>query len=602
MHHSLLLLLLPQATFVDATDQAGLTMDHQPAALHPMVMMCGGGTVGDFNGDQWPDLFVPSGGTSADKLFINQQDGTFVEQALAWDLTALHYGSGSAAGDFNGDGFMDLYVCSLGPAGTPAAGHNKLYRNNGDGSFSDVAVAAGVNMPSVNYDNFGAAWGDYDGDGALDLMVTAYAFGQGGNVLYHNNGDGTFSDVTAAVGMTDLDLVRGLVADFVDIDLDGNTDIFVIADTGTSVFYRNLGNGQFQKETSSFPSLNSVNGMGIAVADFDQDLRLDTYVSDIYYIASGSGGNRLFLQQSPGTWIENSRVSGVYDDGWGWGIAPVDIDNDGLLDITGTNGWAGAWDFYPSRVFHNQGGGSFTEVAVQCGLVHSEQGRSMLRLDADRDGREDLVITAANGPLRYFHNGTVNANHWLQVAFDCSAHPGLAAHGIGTTVYATSGGYTMMRHLDSGQSYLGQGELTLQFGLRNWDRVEELRVLWADGSESLFMDVAADQRLVLRPSQPRISLSGLVAGASADFILEGAAAGTELMIAVGTAGPGPTQTPLGEIQVGYPFVVHTLRADGDGRAVFSAHVGARAQGVTLWAQAYDPAGGFLSNALSATVQ
>jgi enediyne biosynthesis protein E4 len=596
---ALLAPLSAQATFVDQTQSVGLSMTHQPVPGHPMVMMLGGGTVGDFNNDGWPDVFVPSGGTTEDKLFINDGNGTFTDRAVAWGLTDLHMGVGSAVGDFDNDGWQDLYVTSFGVVGNGGTGQNRLYRNNGDSTFTDVAVAAGVNAPSGENDCFGAAFGDYDKDGDLDLFVAAYSLGTAGNTLYRNNGDSTFTAVNNLVGIGDLMTTRGFVPSFTDFDMDGQVDILLIGDSGTSKYLRNNGDNTFALANNLIPELNLPNGMGLTTADFNQDLQLDLYVSDIYQPTNGIGGNRMYLDQGT-DWALGGFTT--KDCGWGWGPAATDIDNDGLVDIVATNGWFGAWENYPSRVFYNQGSGVFAEVAAACGLNHFGQGRSTLRLDADRDGDDDIIITESSGPLTYFENQTVNQNHWLRLSFDTQHQPALAPNGFGTQVYVKHQGETRYQQLDSSQSFLGQHELTLHFGLGMNAMVEEIKVVWADGSESMFVDVAADQHLVIQASAPHLSVSGAAGNQTATLDLTGGMPNSFLHLAVSLIGPGPTATPFGEISVSRPFTLYRLYTDSTGNVRSKQYLPGWMSGMSVWAQAADPISHVKSNPLAITVQ
>jgi enediyne biosynthesis protein E4 len=599
---SMFVLLAPlsgQATFVENSQNAGLAMTHQPVAGHPMVMMLGGGTVGDFNNDGWPDVFVPSGGTTEDKLFINNRDGTFSDQAVAWGLTDLHMGVGSAVGDFDNDGWQDLYVTSFGLVGNAELGHNRLYRNNGNQTFTEVAVAAGVNAPSTQNDCFGAAFGDYDKDGDLDLFVAAYSLGTAGNTLYRNNGDSTFTAVNNQVGIGALTTTRGFVPSFTDFDMDGHVDILLIGDSGTSKYLRNNGDNTFTQANNLIPDLNLPNGMGLTTGDFNQDLQLDLYVSDIYQPATGIGGNRMYLDQGS-EWALGGFTT--KDCGWGWGPAATDIDNDGLVDIIATNGWFGAWENYPTRIFYNQGQAIFGEVAAACGLNHLGQGRCTLRLDADRDGDEDIIITSSGGPLAYYENQTVNQNHWLRLSFDTRNRPALAPNGLGTEVYLRDQGDVRYLQLDSSQSFLGQHELSLHIGLGSHASVNELLVKWADGSQSIFRDVAADQRLIVQASAPHLAISGATGNQYATVDLTGGVPHSILYLAVSMAGPGPTPTPFGEIAVSRPYTLNGYATDGDGKASFGQYLPGWMSGTTVWAQAADPLSHAKSNPLAFTVQ
>ena len=211
--------------FSDQTVASGLIASYSPGNVHGFH---GGGAVGDFNRDTFPDVFYPAGGNSPDKLFINNGDGTFTDQAVAWGIDESHRSTAAAVGDYNRDGLLDIYVTSLGPDTGNQTGYHKLYRNNGDDTFTDVAVAAGVNQSSAtSADGWGAAWGDYDLDGDLDLAVAGWSTNDG-NRLFRNNNDGTFTDVTDSVGLASLAGTNGFAPRFVDMDGDRYPEIIWI--------------------------------------------------------------------------------------------------------------------------------------------------------------------------------------------------------------------------------------------------------------------------------------------------------------------------------------------------------------------------------------
>ncbi len=596
---SLLAPLSAQVVFVDDTINSGLSMTHDPGPGHLAVMMSGGASVGDFNNDGWPDVFVPSGGEVPDFLFINDGDGTFTDQAAAWGLTDLNFGVGSAIGDFDNDGWVDIYLCSFGP-GYNETGHNRLYRNTGSGSFVDVAVSAGVNQPSPNNDCYASCFGDYDLDGDLDLFVAAYVFGTPGNTLYQNNGDGTFTDVTIAAGMGTMTTVRGLAPSFTDMTQDGHPDLILMGDSGTSCFFVNNGDGTFYDGQSLMPDIRYPNGMGLATGDFNHDTDIDFFASDIYWITSGIGGNRIFYNVDRQHWISDQQQTN--ECGWSWGVIAIDLENDGDLDLGATNGWFGAWDNYPTRMFENDGLGNFTEIANTCGMVHFGQGRAMLRLDADRDGDEDVVIAASNGPLTFFRNETVSGNHWLRLTLDSSTKQGLAPNGFGTEIYADNGLNTLYRQLDSNQSYMGQNEQVVHIGLGQNTEIKNLDIRWSDGSRTVLQQVPADQHLTVSAFTPTISASNVVGGGTAVIDITGATPNAMPMLCVSVAGPGPSTTPWGRVEVGTPFSTYAIPTDANGAAQVNYSIPPQYSGITVWAQLGDRDGGTFSNPLKVVVQ
>ena len=354
----------PTWSQINFSDQTfGANIDHLPFIAGGMIYA--GGAVADFNQDGWPDIFL-LGGEEGDALYINDQDGTFTEEATAWGVDLIHRGHGAAAGDYNGDGWTDLYITSGGDvSGSDLPGQHLLYKNNGDGTFTDVAAVAGVHQTSAtDGDATSAAFGDYDLDGDLDLFVcTTGATGTtDGNRLFRNNNDGMFSDVTASAGITIG--MNGFSPRFVDMNGDRYPELLVAADYGTSRYYLNNGNGTFADLTvPSGTSLES-NGMGQTVADFNRDGMQDWYVTSIYrdLVSLNQDGNYLYVNQGNNTFTA-PVAHGARDGGWGWGTAALDFDHDGFIDLAETNGWQDA-EYYGeiSYLYHNQGDLTFAPV------------------------------------------------------------------------------------------------------------------------------------------------------------------------------------------------------------------------------------------------
>ncbi len=466
----------------------------------------GGGAVGDFNNDGCQDLFVISGGVGnvPDHLYINNCNGTFTDRAAEWGLGTAHLGKGASVGDFNKDGWLDLYVTSAGPVGGPGPGHHKLYRNNGNGTFTNVAASAGVNTtaPAVE-DGFGSTWGDYDLDGDLDLFVGGFANFNVGSKLFRNNGDETFTNVTGTIGLfTGVPFTLALFSPrFADMDGDRWPDLLLAADFGTSRYFRNDGDGTFTDLTVASGTGDEENGMGQTVGDLDNNGLLDWYVTSIYYPQNSWTGNKLYLNVGNHLFFEFSNVYGVYDGGYGWGTVAVDFNHDGRLDIAETNG-----DSQPSGPFFNEqsylwvanAGGTFTEMALATGFAHFGKGRGMVNFDYDNDGDQDVVIFAYNERLYLFRNDIAGAgSHWLRVFLDTSNAPGLAPGGTGARVRATVGAQTQMRYLTSGDNFLSHSELSAHFGLGAAAVVDEVSVEWPDGTTTTLNDVAADQTIVI---------------------------------------------------------------------------------------------------------
>jgi len=513
-----------EALFVEAAEDVGLSFVHQPLGDTPGQVQHGGGAVGDFNNDGWPDLFVVGGGDGFDHLFINDGDGTFTERASEWGLaTDLYRGNGAAAGDYDNDGWIDLFVTSLGPRGEFARnGDHRLYRNNGDGTFSNVAEEAGLEENQLFPDGYSPVWGDYDLDGDLDLLICGWELVPNtdlapGTRLFRNLGDGTFRDVSQESGILDFG-VRGLSAVFADMDGDRYPELLVAGDFGTSRYFANRRDGTFTGINPLRPGRDGAyNGMGSAVADFDRDGDPDWFVTSIYpaWDSAGPPGNRLYVNASRGVGDHRLKTlpesGGVNDGGWAWGTVAIDFDHDGWSDILQTNGWRHdcedpnqnpnfpeCYEDEATYLFRNRGDGRFVDVAQRIGLDHQLQGLAVVQFDPDRDGDMDVAIFTNGDRLYFFRNDVSGPGHnWLQVRLDTSAVSALAPQGIGSKVTVESGGKRQVGFLTGGSNYLSTSEAVLHFGLRSVETLDRVVVDWPDGGRTVLEDVAANNDLTI---------------------------------------------------------------------------------------------------------
>ena len=504
------------ATFVEVSADVGLAAMQAPSpnlflSVADVSRMMGAGAVGDFDNDGWPDVFVLSGGTQPDRLFMNE-GGTFVDRAVEAGLADQHIGLGAAVGDYDGDGWQDIFVVSWGrsvDSNDPVADDHRLYRNNGDGTFTDVADEAGLSdlgwfLPA----GWGPAFGDMDLDGDLDLAIPSWT--QGGTRIFRNEGDGTFTDVSTSAGLTET-AIHGFAARFVDMDGDRYPELLVAGDYGTSRYYRNDGDGTFTDVTGSSGTGLDGNGMGHAVEDLDNDGDMDWFVTSIFTVTGSSpsipgDGNYLYRNDGDHVFAVPGNAQATVDGGWGWGVEAIDIDHDGRLDLVETNGWPLPnldgrleWDGERCYVWRNLGDMSFQDVTIACGLDWTGQGRGLVRIDHDLDGDQDVIIFAYEDQLRLYRNDLAPTpdRGWLRVRLDTSAHPRLAPDGYGARVEVRTGELVQTRQVHGGSTFASQSELTAHFGLGSAKVIDEIRVTWNDGSVTRMVDVAPNANLLI---------------------------------------------------------------------------------------------------------
>jgi enediyne biosynthesis protein E4 len=526
-------LALPASAQFDLTDRtvdAGVWFVHKPKALAipgPQDWMPAGLAVGDYNNDSWPDIFWASGGgAEPDRLFINNGDGTFTDQAAAWGVQVLHAACGACAGDYNDDGWTDIYVTSFGNTDNNQGevGKNRLYKNNGDGTFSEVAAAAGVAFTAATVSSgYGCTFGDYDIDGDLDLCATAWFAPAKGNRLFRNNGDGTFTNVTG----TDIvfpPTTWGFQSRFADMDVDGWPELLISADFSTSRYYKNNGDGTFSDLTLQSGTGLDQNGMGQSLADFNHDGLMDWYVTSIFLDspqpASGEG-NKLYMNLGNHQYAETSVASGVDNGGWGWGTVAIDLDHDTWPDLVEVNGRPANVEFTGEQeyVWRNNGDGTFFEQALACGLTYQAEGKSCSYLDFDRDGALDLAITFNGGETRLYQNTGAKGN-WIHLAFDTSNNQRIAPHGMNSRITVRIGKQEYVALVDGGPNFEGTSEIGAHFGLGRARQIDEITVDWPRGYQTVLTNVAVNQHLVIEsPELCDFDANGQVDGGDLGLLL-----------------------------------------------------------------------------------
>ena len=526
------------AHFQDIGAKAGLRfpsiyggVDHKDYIIE--VTGCGCAFI-DYDDDGWMDVFVLSGvrlkdtpeGTS-NRLYKNNRDGTFTDVTQEAGLFKTGWACGVCVGDYNNDGFEDIFVTYW--------GHNVLYRNNGDGTFTDVTQAAGLAETAQRWGS-GCTFVDYNRDGHLDLFISRYmdfdlekapkpgqtanceysstpvfcgprGYPHGQHSLYKNNGDGTFTDVSVPAGIAGIKTSYGFTTIAADFDDDGWPDIYVACDSTPSLLFMNNHDGTFREEApirgiAFSEDGQEQGGMGAAVGDYDLDGRLDilktNFMDDTSNLYHNLGkGNFEDATRRAGLGVENRFVS--------WGAGIVDLDNDGLPDIFIVTGNVYAElekrvPQYPLRspkiLFRNLGGGRFEELLDQAGpaIAEAHVGRGCAFGDFDNDGDLDILIVNLNEPPSLLRNDLTPGNHWLKVKLIGTKSNRSA---IGARVVVKAGDATQTQELFSQSSFLSCNDFRLHFGLGSATKAE-VRVRWPNGIWETVPDVSPDRLITIK--------------------------------------------------------------------------------------------------------
>jgi hypothetical protein len=527
--------------FQDVSEKAGLThWTHKmgtPSKSYIVETKGSGVGLIDYDNSGWLSIYVVNGSTvdaltgketpPHAALFRNNHDGTFTDIAAQAGVTNDRWGTGVAIADYDNDGWPDIFVSNV--------GKNRLYHNNHDGTFTDVAEKAGVALGNWSS---GATWGDYDGDGRLDLFVAGYLHWDwnslpnsketGGNNafctfrgesvacgprglkgepdhLFHNNGDGTFTDVSEKAGVADKAGYYGLGALFVDINNDGKIDLLVGNDSTPNYMYLNKGDGTFEDVSyASGFALNEAGretaSMGIAVGDYQNNGMLaifDTTFSDDYkpFYRNEGDGNLTDISYQLGI----AEVSVPF---LSWGDAFIDYDNDGWRDLLMSDGhvypeadkynWGTSWAQRP-MLFRNIEGKRFEAVpAVEgTGLAVVIAGRGMAVGDLFNDGKLDAVINVMDGYPVLLRNVNPDKNHWLELKL--VGGPKSPRDAVGATVYVTANGMKQRGDVLSGGSYLSSNDPRPHFGLGQATTVDAIEVHWPSGKVEHFTVPGVDR-------------------------------------------------------------------------------------------------------------
>lgn len=522
---------IPQ--LVDVYKQSGINFTHTSAPEKKYIVesMSGGVLLIDYDRDGWLDIYFTNAPTvemalkqkkSKSLLYRNDRDGTFTDVTDKSGVGFPGYAMGGAVGDFNNDGFPDMYITCL--------GENVLYENNGDGTFSDVTKKAGVGDGRWSA---GAAFGDIDGDGFQDLVVANYVdfdlndlpgFGSlptckyrgvdvqcgprglkgAGDSVFKNNGDGTFSDITKQAGLVDPDGYYGMQPVFSDFADTGRQDIYLANDSTPNFFYQYKSAGSF--EEIGLLSGTGVSGdgseqgsMGVAVGDYLHTGKFAIYVtnfSDEYNTLYRNNGKYDFTDVSFAAKVAQASRSYV-----GWGTGFFDLDNDTWLDLFVVNGHvypqmdeisSGTGYKQGKTLFVNKGDGTFCDATGKGGSVLAEPrvSRGAAFGDLDNDGNIDIVVEDLDSTPMVLRNEGNKSNHWITLELSASDGSPLA---IGARVKVTTGKVTQTEEIRSGASYLSQNDLRIHFGLGTAKKVDQIEIRWPSGKTEVVKDVDADK-------------------------------------------------------------------------------------------------------------
>jgi enediyne biosynthesis protein E4 len=529
----------PIATFVDIAEKAGLTTPNIFGGVDTkkyIIETTGNGVaLFDYDNDGWLDIFLvngtrlegfPAGRGPTNRLYRNNHDGTFTDVTVKAGLSGTGWGQGVCVGDYDNDGWEDLYVTYY--------GKNRLYHNN-RGVFTEVAEKTGVAGSGKAWGT-GCAFVDYDRDGHLDLVVANYVDfdlstapapgerptcmwkgvpvmcgprGLSGskNILFHGRGDGTFEDVTTKAHIDRTDGHYAFSVSTFDFDEDGWTDIYVACDSTPSILYRNNHDGTFTDvAVTSGAAFNEDGreqaGMGSTIADFNGDGHLDIFKTNF-----SDDTSTLYKNNADGSFTDTTTAAGLglYTQYLGWGTMFLDIDNDGWPDLLLVNGHVypevdsqhlGSNYKEPRILFHNNGNGTFSDISATAGtsITIPASSRGLAVGDFWNDGRISAVISNMNAMPSLLVNEVRNENHWIAIH---TIGTKSNRDGIGARILVKTSARVFVDEVRSGSSYISNSDMRVHFGLGKTDKIESIEIRWPTGATERFSSARIDQVVTL---------------------------------------------------------------------------------------------------------
>jgi hypothetical protein len=508
--------------FTDITKAAGVNFHQSYGDFHMDNIVKGTGTgvcVFDYNNDGLLDIYFPNGkwtrgvnnnegrelrGKLSNHLFRNNGNGTFTEVTTEAGVGGQRYSIGCSAADYDNDGFVDLLVLNY--------GQNELFHNNGNGTFTEVATKAGLTDSRFS---LSAVWYDYNNDGYLDVYVSNYLYYDDGkfrdfypaagypgplsynglpNALYRNNGDGTFTDVTKDMGMWKPD-GRSMSVTAADFNNDGKLEILSTNDAMENYYFEMNSKGVYEEKAIELNVAYSENGQGVAhmgpvVGDINRDGLLDIFIPDLSYCS-------LLIQRPDGKGFDyrtnKSGLAVTMGQYAGWASMMFDYDHDGWLDIFTTHGNAHHEYKQENTIVRNKGDGTFEDVSVTAGAHFKEKhvGRGGTGVDLNNDGRMDLVIVNVNDDAIVLRNDTNAPGHWLTVTPRLKFSTG-TRDAYGARIIVEAGGMRMIEDMIPTRGYLSAQDSRINFGLGKAEKAN-IEIRWPDGKVEKFKDVKADQ-------------------------------------------------------------------------------------------------------------